>query len=617
MNTRKVLTVGAALALLSLPAVLWNRSTDSDATPASPSVHFRFPKGERWTYQLEYAANSRVELSGTGNDSALSGRVLLVGDLVLRGYGEHGASQRVGLRLENLARHSLQLFGQEVLPDAASVASVFQGHEALLEVGPEGDIQSVSFRPEDPSLFKNTVQALVGELQVVLRDGATWTVDETTTRGRARVRYEKSGEDASAVHVLKQRTSYTEVVGLGTGGTVTVDSRFEADVARSGTLDRLDGHETVARLGASQKPEASTEVTVRLTRGSSGRFEAGAVASADDAALQKLAPGQMVMDPKVREQMLTQQVAGLTPEKLLATLKLGARGGVVPDQNHFLLQATGLLEQQPELCAKLVEAFQSPEFDVQGRALVLDLLANTGTPAAQEALTKALATPEARGDKLYHMLLGRLALVTEPTESTVRFVETTYGQTQGDVHVASAYMLGATAGALYRNEHSGEALAAVERLASDLRAAKAPREQVDLLMSLGNAGVPEQAATIASYAGSDSPEVRRAAAKALRKIQTPEARTALMGLVGDSAVPVQATAMESLGRRKLDAPSLVELRDVVIAGSVRPENFHTLVTLVEPYLQTEPAVRDILEYLLVQDVQDRQIRTRIRGLLGT
>jgi HEAT repeat protein len=324
-----------------------------------------------------------------------------------------------------------------------------------------------------------------------------------------------------------------------------------------------------------------------------------------------------VIDPKVREQLLTQQVAGLTPEKLFATLELGARGGVVPDHNHFLVQATGLLEQRPELCAKMVEVFQSPQFDIQGRALVLDLLANTGTPAAQEALTKALSTPEARGDTQYSMLLNRMALVTEPTVDTVRFLETTYGQTQGDVHATSAYMLGATAGALYRSEHSGEALAAVERLASDLRAAKSPRDQVGLLMSLGNAGVPEQTGTIVSYAQAEFPEVRRAAAKALRKIQTPQAQAALMSLVGDGAIPVQATAMESLGRRKLDAPSLVELRNLVISSGVRPENFHALVTLVEPYLATDPAVRDILEFLLTQDVQDRQIRTRIRGLLET
>ena len=39
------------------PSSTAKRST----TPTSPSVRFSFPKGERWTYQLEYAANSRID----------------------------------------------------------------------------------------------------------------------------------------------------------------------------------------------------------------------------------------------------------------------------------------------------------------------------------------------------------------------------------------------------------------------------------------------------------------------------------------------------------------------------------------------------------------------------
>jgi HEAT repeat protein len=307
----------------------------------------------------------------------------------------------------------------------------------------------------------------------------------------------------------------------------------------------------------------------------------------------------------------------MTSERLFTLLELHANGGVLPDHNHFLLQATGLLEQHPELCAKMVELFQRPSLDTRGRALVLDLLAGTGTPQAQAALVQALSTKEARGDASYHMLLSRLSLVSEPTVDTVRFAERTYGATEGDLHVSSAYVLGATAGALYRQEQSPEALAAVRRLASDLGEARTPSEQSHLLLGLGNAGVAEQTPLIARHAGSPSAEVRRAAAKALRKIQTPEAASTLLSLVSDAEAPVQAAAMDSLGRRPLDPSTLVRLRDVALAGGMKAENYHPLVSLVAPYLQTEPAVRDLLEFLLTQDVPDRQIRSRIRGLLET
>ncbi|NOK19686.1 HEAT repeat domain-containing protein [Corallococcus carmarthensis] len=616
MNTRRMVIGGALLALLTL-GVVWvglGQAAPSEASPDTVPLRFRFPEGQHWTYQLDYQAQSRVRLSGQGAAaSSLAGQIHLAGDLVLRGHGARGATQWVGLRLERLQTHSLKVLGHELLPDAASVEAVFGGREALLELSGEGTLQAVSFREEDPALFKNTVQSLVGELQVVLRDGASWSEQETTARGIARTEYEKLGEDAEAVRLLKRRAEYVELRGMGQGGTVRLASRFEADVAREGVLERLAGTETVERLGADGTPSASSEVRVSLKRGASGRFVVEA--PVDASALQRLAPGVLVVDPKVRAQMLAQQVDGLTAEQLFSLLEAHADGGIMPDHNHFLLQATGLLEQQPELCARLVDFFERPSLQPKGRALVLDLLAGAGTPRAQEALVRALSTKAAREDSRYGLLLSRLSLVAAPTVDTVRFAERTYAQTQGTAHIAGAYALGATAGALYRQEQTPEARAAVGRLASDLRAASSPEEQAHLLLGLGNAGVADQVPLIASHATAQSPEVRRASAKALRKIPTPEATQVLLTLASDGAVPVQSSALESLGRRPLDEGMLMDLRDLTLSGGVKAENYHALVSLVAPYVDREPAVRELLEYLLTRDVPDRQVLMRIRGLL--
>ncbi|MBU8896826.1 HEAT repeat domain-containing protein [Corallococcus sp. M34] len=618
MRTRLLITLGVAGALALLLAVGLGLFSESPAVVPDAPVRFAFPSGRAWAWRLSYDAASHVTLSGTSGaagTSSLAGRVLLDGRLVLKGLGKQGDAWRVGLRLEDLRQHSLQVFGKEVLPDAASTDAIFQGREAVLEVGPEGDVRSVSFREQDPSLFKNTVQALVGDLQVVLRDGEAWTVEESTSRGRARTGYTRRGaDDAQGAHLEKRRDVYTEVVGLGQGGPLRVDSHFLADVSRAGLLERLEGEETVERLGPTGTALAGTTVHLRLVREEGGVAPDAAPSSVVAEAQQRLPPGRMVVEAQTRENMLAQQVDGLTVEKLDSLLKSFGRGGVMPDHNHFLLQATGLLEQQPALCAHMVDVFRDPAMGSQGRALVLDLLAGAGTPEAQAALVDALRTPEAHAER-YHMMLSRLSLLTEPTVETVRFAQSLYGGTDGDVHIASAYSLGATAGALYRNAHSPEALAAVQRIASDLRDAKAPVDQAHLLLSLGNAGVPETVATVMQYAHADNAEVREAAAKALRKVRGPEVESALMGLAHDAAVPVQATAFESLGRQKLQADALVQLRDLALAGQVNVQNYHGLVSLVEPYVHTEPAVRDLLEYLLTQDVPDRQIRTRIRGLL--
>lgn len=617
MNTRKTLIGGAVVALLLCTAAWVGLTHEPMASPVATSLQFRFPRGRSWTYRLDYSADSRVQLAGQGKQASLAGQVHLTGDLVLRGHGARGAVQQVGLRLENLSQHSLRVLGQELLPDAAAVEAVFHGREALLDVDPDGVVRAVSFLEDDPSLFKNTVQSLVGELQVVLREGATWSVEEPTSRGRARTEYSLRDEDAEAVRLFKRRVEYVELRGLGQGGTVRLDSRFEADVAREGVLERVDGEETVERLGTDGDVSAASHVRVSLVRGATGRFEADK-APVVAAVLQRLAPGTMVVDPKVRAQMLTQQVDGMTADRLFTLLEQFANTGTLPDHNHFLLQATGLLEQQPELCARMVELFRRPTLQVKGRALLLDLLAGTGTPEAQVALVQALSSQEATGDARYGMLLGRLSLVSNPTADTVRFAQKTYASTEGALRVASTYTLGSTAGALYRQEQSPEAWAAVQRLAEDLRASKAPEEQAHLLMALGNAGVVEQAEVIAGYAGSTSPEVRRASAKALRKIATPEATMTLLSLAADTQSPVQATAMESLGRRPLDTGLLMDLRDLALNGGVKVENYHVFVSLVAPYLESEPdVVRELLRHLLTQDVPDRQVLTRIRGLLGT
>ncbi|MFY0564234.1 HEAT repeat domain-containing protein [Archangium lansingense] len=621
MKSRKVLAASVLVVLAVLTVTyLFVRTPESvtGLVQEQRTRRFSYPRGQSWSYRLEYHADSRVRLStvASGNGSEVGGKVDLVGRLVLRGLGQKGENWRVGLSLEPVQQHSLQVFGQELLPDEAAVRSLFHGREAMLEVGPEGDVLSVSFRPEDPSLYKNTVQTVLGELQVVLRQGEQWAVSESTARGRARAEYRLLEEDGDRVRVSRSRVGYEQLVGLGQGGTVRVGSSWEAAV-EGGVLERLEGEERVERLGEDGRPAGHMRFALKVVRESETAFDTAAVATLEQGAQEKLPPGRLVVDPLARKKMLDQQVAGLTAEQLMAVLRASVNGGVFPDHNHFLLQATGLLEREPELCAKLVELFGQPGTDVRGRAVLLDLLAGAGTPEAQAAMLEALSTPQARGDEQYHMLLSRLALVQEPTEATVDFARREYEKSQGAVHTASTYVLGATAGALHRNGGADQARAAVQRLVEDLRASDASEQQMHLLLGLGNAGVAEHTPLIASYAQSSSEEVRRAAAKALRKVPSEQSQQVLLGLVGDEASRVQVTALDTLTRFKLEPQALVQLRDEVLNGQLDPQSYGSLVTLVEPYLAQEPAVRDVLEYLLTQDKTERSLRTRIHNLLET
>ncbi|WIG94074.1 HEAT repeat domain-containing protein [Myxococcus sp. SDU36] len=619
-NARKVITGGALLALLLLGAT-WLHLAQAPVTGASPAttpLHLRFPVGERRTYHLDYTARTEVRLAGAPRDgAAMAGQAHFAGDLVLRSHPAQGTALRVGLSLENLRTHSLELFGHALLPDAAAVEATFAGREALLELDADGTLRAVAFQEADPSLFKNTVQALAGELQWALRDGDTFQVDETTSRGVARAEYTRLEGDTLPARFLKRRLAYPEPRGLGTGGgDVEVDSRFEVTLDASGVLERLVGEERVLRRPAGGgEPTATAHVQLRLEPGARGRFTVAQAPA--DVALQRLAPGQLVTDARVQERMLAQQVDGLTPERFFELMEKYANGGTFPEHNHFLLQATGLLEQQPELCARLADFFQQSTLKPRGRALVLDLLAGAGTPDAQAALVRALSSPQALAEPGYGMLLSRLSLLTSPTPDTVRFIERAHLTARDDTRVATSYALGATAGALYRQQQDGEALAAVQRLESELHTARTPESKAHLLLALGNAGLEAQVDVITRYTQDPDAQVRRASARALRKIQTPQALRSLLTLAEDPQAPVQSSALTALGRRPLDDSALRQLRDLALAGNVPLENHHTLVSVVEPYVQRTPEVRQLLQHLLTHDAADAQLHMRIRGLLGT
>lgn len=622
MNARKVITGGALLALLLLGAawVFHTQAPVTGAPPAATPLRVHFPVGERRTYRMDYTARTEVRLAGSQQKpTAMGGRAHFVGDLVLRGHPAQGTALRVGLSLENLREHTLELFGHALLPDAAAVAATFTGREALLDLDADGTLRAVSFQEEDPSLFKNTVQTLAGELQWVLRDGATWQVEELTSRGTALTEYARLDEGALPARILKRRLAYPEPRGMGTGsGAVEVDSRFELTLDADGVLERLSGEERVLRRPTGGgEPTATSHIQLRLEPGKRDRFVVAHASAAPAAPLQKLAPGELVADTHARERMLEQQVDGLTPERFFELMEKYANGGTFPEHNHFLLQATGLLEQQPELCARLADFFQQSTLKPRGRALVLDLLAGAGTPEAQTALVRALSSPQALAEPGYRMLLSRLSLLTSPTPDTVRFIERTHRTARDDTRVATAYALGATAGALYRQKQDAESLAAVQQLGAELRAARTPEDKAHLLLALGNAGLEEQVDVIAHYAQDADVQVRRASARALRKIQTPQAMRTLLSMTEDTDAPVQSSALTALGRRDLDDSVLRQLRDLALAGRVPVENHHTLVTVVEPYLQQAPEVRQLLQHLLTMDAPDAQLHTRIRGLLGT
>ncbi|MCB9549589.1 MAG: HEAT repeat domain-containing protein [Myxococcales bacterium] len=565
------------------------------SAPAAPDAGLRFPTGQALRYRLVHTGHHRVAPTALGSAPAIVADADLALDVTLRGVGRVDGAWRVALGFGAIERASLVVGGQDALGDAAA----WRGLEATLDVAPSGAVQGVRFPAGAPAPFRTLVQLILTETQIRLGEGTTWTVPETTQHGVARSVYTQADG-----HLTRTRAGYDRLQAVPDG---------EAEVDGRATVTLEDGH--VRRLAAEETLRARAAGRSALEARTETRFELVAVVADERPAPRglvaaRLGEGAEVADHDAR--LLADRIDGLTPEALEAMLRGAAQSGRLPDHNRSLWRAVGLLRSDDGLCASLAELAAAADASSAGRGLVLDLLTSAGTPAAQAALRDALGAESVRQDPKFPLLFQRLSLITLPDAETLAYLEAHYDAPGGETLGAAAFALGAAAGRTARaGDAQGRALA--DRLLADLEAAQTPDQQAVRLIALGNAGLPDHQDALLPFARAEDPEVRRAAAASLRKLETPAARAALLELAGDAEIRVQRRALESLGRQGARPEELAPLAR--LAGTTAEPALDLLVDLAAPHAQS-PGGRAILDAILGRKLRDARIKSRIRALLG-
>jgi HEAT repeat protein len=120
-------------------------------------------------------------------------------------------------------------------------------------------------------------------------------------------------------------------------------------------------------------------------------------------------------------------------------------------------------------------------------------------------------------------------------------------------HLAhAAYLtLGAVAGRLGTDEERRRYLTEIDRVAEER--SDDPSWRRAWIVSLGNAGLPEVFDRVGPYLLDSDESVRERAVSALRKLESPEALSALQhALTGDSSAAVRKAALEALSPRAAD-----------------------------------------------------------------
>jgi hypothetical protein len=506
----------------------------------------------------------------------------------------------------NFRKHAMTLLGQEIMSDVKP----FEGHEALVDVQPNGRVRGIYVQPGDPDLFKHVSQWVATQLQIVLADERTWTGDEPGPFGASQVSYRVEGD-----RVVRTRVAYTKIDAVPGDAARTASKALEgetrATLDASGHLAALETDETLLVKTTDGKELMHGTLHLRAKLADAGAFDATGIPVAGS---ETRMPGQVVVSAGLADRMLEQRADGLTIEDIVHDLLTYGDGGSVPDMNRWLWRASGLLKLHPELAEKLIAPYA--KLKLNGRGLTLDLLAAAGNGRYQSVMRQLLANRKVGTSDEYGQLLQRISLLKQPEPETAAFAWKTYQDGRSandrDLGYASAFTVGSTARHL---DDADLARRYNRQLGDELRNARDAEERAMLLRALGNAGSNDNVPTMAAAAHDEDEDVRRAAAVGLRLTDTPESNTALIKLTADPSAAVQSSAMAALDQHALSPADFTALSEIVLAGATNEVNDQTLITLLLHHLDGGAPVTQMLQFVANRS-SDSRVRARIASALG-
>jgi hypothetical protein len=206
--------------------------------------------------------------------------------------------------------------------------------------------------------------------------------------------------------------------------------------------------------------------------------------------------------------------------------------------------------------------------------MIIDALAASGTPAAQDALC-SLARDSRQPRHVRAEAVSSLGLVRRPTVATMTEVGELIRRRDPDLLAPTLFLAGTVARA-GRADHPVHAAAIEKVVLAESARARGTDDLLDALAALGNLGSAAVTPRLRAALASGDSRIRAAAARALRLVPDEEADRLLVAtLRRDQDPTVRAAAIFAAGFRKLDplAAALADTAhsdpiDYVRAGAV-------------------------------------------------
>lgn len=396
------------------------------------------------------------------------------------------------------------------------------------------------------AMIANLQRTFASSLQLVRPEHAmgTWQTTEFHTSGEVESSYESQPDGAFLKTSQKLRTITTPdgQVSQSTNGlhvAINATSRMTFDPSETTPISiELEEALSTEIMDATLKNHIELRWTFVNKVSSSearARFRNRKIMRQD----LTRTPASINIDPQAHLRAIAKDA---TASSILASLDaLESKDGIAVRQK--LEQMEAVITLRPSEASELKSAALTG--DDTAASLALSALGNVGDPSSQRVLTEVLEHHDLSDDRR-HTALALLGLVEEPTEETVRAMQSSARRVDDATSSTATLGLGNLAHAL-SDSVPEKASALVQDLEQALAKAETDESRAHLLRALGNTGHARLLDVVPPYLNSSTAVVRQAAVFALRFLSDVQA-LALMGeaALGDESPPVRAEAVRAL-----------------------------------------------------------------------
>jgi hypothetical protein len=422
----------------------------------------------------------------------------------------------------------------------------------VLEIGTSGAIDTVLEDEDAVSQARSMLKSIIATMQVVTPPeayGREWTSSESDTSGTYRAKYFDADDGRS---LRKQKLEYASLAASGNtslraSSTLTVSSSSVAfQFAASGHTQSLRSKESLVASGQFVDGIATdTTLNANYLRAEKKRDLSSGQARER---LTKSTMPKLVKRADFSPESDRVKIAGRSFDALLAEAEKLPRGKdlqtaseeVQRKSRQNFVGMAALFRSSPAAVEEALDAVA--EHGTEADSRVWNALAAAGSASAQDALRKIIEMPEWDMTQRRSQMIG-LSMVHRPTTDTVDFLlARSDDPEQGE---QARYGVGT---AIHFMAESNPELADkyFTKLTSNLNGIKDPSIAAQVLRAVGNSESPRGYEVAKTFFEAADPQLRGAAAQAIRLVKSPEAAAALSVLAQDPDTGVRTDAVSAL-----------------------------------------------------------------------